>query len=222
MNINIEDANRPEAVNRYTIQRALEELDALINEHNAVVAQPDVRVPVYVSEPEPEPQPAEPDPEPKESLPKSPKLENLLEGYCYKQKPTLTSQWPRRYMVLFQVGGEEESEDGEERPKKKEIKLYFYNNKDEADKESQSVAQGVETVQRGSSITDLTLYDWRKGVEKFPTLLTTLDTIILEKRKKEEGESNNIVSLAFRKDMDGWVQKDDLSGKLERVLGLFG
>lgn len=216
MNIDIEGVNRPEPVNRYTIQRALEELDELIIEHNAAVTHSFERVPVYVSEPEPqpaepdpepEPQPAEPDPGPKEL----PEITFLLEGYCYKQKPTLTSRWPKRYMVLFQKGTK--------------YFIYFYNNNEEADRDLYRLSQGVDTVQRGSSITDLTLYTYRQGKENFPTIDMfsggkDLDTIILEKEegKEEAGAFNNTVSLAFRTDMgDAWVKKDELLTKLTEL-----
>ena len=144
---------------------------------------------------------------------------SLLEGYCKKQKPTFTSQWPTRYMVLFQVTIKGETK----------YRIYFYDDNKEAVKDLYRLSQGVDTeevdtVQRGSSIKDLTLYTYRQGKENFPTIDMfsggkDLDTIILEKEegKEEAGAFNNIVSLAFRTDKDdGWVKKDELLKKLRK------
>ena len=210
MDININgETKHPEADNRYTIQQAIDELYILMEEYISKRQSDPEATPI---KPFP-PKPVELEPEPEEGpdwySSEAPKLEFLLKGYCYKQKPTLKT-WPQRYMVLFRVIGDNDLT--------KEIKLYFYKDKDEAVKDQQKLAQGKgQTVKRGSSITDLTLYTYRQDVENFPTIDIlsggrVLDKIILEKKEGEKVEraSNNIVSLAFRSGEEGWVKKDDL------------
>lgn len=200
------------ANNRYSIERALKEMNDLERQNGETLAVPPIAL----------------ETEPPQLLLHA--GSEILEGFCYKQRPILGT-WQMIYMVLdgntinFYDSGSD-NEQSQRGPAAGPSLLWLFSmgaTGEELERE-QSVGDGTLEVasdeKTAESTIDLCLYTYRLGKVHFYTIDMfsggkDLDTIILEKKiGEEEGAFNNKVSLAFRTDIDGGVKKDELLAKL--------
>lgn len=199
------------ANNRYSIERALREMDGLARENAESLSVPPIAL----------------ETEPPKLLPHA--ETEILSGLCYKQRPILGT-WPMIYMVLkgntikfYEAGSNNKQSQRGPAAGPSLLWLLGMGATEEELEREQSV--GTSTLEAASDektavdVIDLCLYNYRQDKEHFYTIDMLsggreLDTIILEKKIEEEGAFNNKVSLAFRTDINGGVKKDELLTKL--------